>query len=120
MIKSIDEVTGNNFIIENKIPPHVTIGVFHAAKDDEANLIQRDEEISKTQKSGVIQFKEVSNFKGKVLFLKLEKKNGFLTQINGDCEVFSVNSVGCGKSFNAGMTRKQLTAAVTYSNIKYC
>lgn len=71
-VKSIAEVTGNSFIIENKIPPHVTIGAFHAAKEDEPKLIQMVEEFAKSQKSGIIQFKEIGNFNSKVLFLKPE------------------------------------------------
>ena len=82
-VKSIAEVTGNNFIIENKIPPHVTIGAFHAAKDEEAKLIQMVEDFTKSQKAGILQFTEIGNFNGKVLFLKPEK-DGFLAQINTD------------------------------------
>ena len=80
-VKSIAEVTGNRFIIENKIPPHVTIGAFHAAKEDEAKLIQMVEDFARTQKAGVVHFKEIGNFNGKVLFLKPEK-DSFLAQIN--------------------------------------
>jgi 2'-5' RNA ligase len=82
-VKSIAVVTGNSFIIENKIPPHVTIGAFHAAKEDETKLIQMVEEFTKSQKPGIIQFKEIGNFNGKVLFLKPEK-DGFLSQINAE------------------------------------
>ena len=82
-VKSIAEVTGNSFIIENKIPPHVTIGAFHAAKDDEAKLLQMVEDFTKTQKTGAVRFTEIGNFNGKVLFLKPEKE-GFLTQINAE------------------------------------
>ena len=80
-VESIAEVTGSRFIIEKKIPPHVTLGAFHAAKKDEPKLIQLVEEFSKTQKAGIVRFREIGNFNGKVLFLKPEK-DGFLTQIN--------------------------------------
>ena len=80
-VNAIAEVTGNSFIIENKIPPHVTIGAFHVAKEDEAKLIQMVEEFAKSQKSGIIHFEEIGNFNGKVLFLKPEK-DGFLSQMN--------------------------------------
>ena len=82
-VKSIAEVTGNSFIIENKIPPHITIGAFHAAKADEAKLIQIVEDFTKTQKAGAVRFKEIENFNGKVLFLKPEK-DGFLAQMNAE------------------------------------
>lgn len=35
---------------------HVTIGAFHAVKDDEAKLINMVEDFSKNQKGGFIQF----------------------------------------------------------------
>lgn len=79
--KSIAELTGNRFSIENKIPPHITIGAFHAKKEDEAEFLQIVEEFSKNQEPGTIQFQEVGNFKGKVLFLKPEKNN-YLTKVN--------------------------------------
>lgn len=82
-VNAIAEVTGNSFIIENKIPPHVTIGAFHAVKDEEARLIQMVEEFTKSQKAGIVQFTEIGNFNGKVLFLKPEK-DGFLAQINAE------------------------------------
>ena len=82
-VKSIAEVTGNSFIIENKIPPHVTIGAFHAAKEDEEKLIQMVEDFAKSQKAGIIHFDEIGNFNGKVLFLKPEK-DGFLAQMNAE------------------------------------
>lgn len=80
-VNAIAEVTGNSFIIENKIPPHVTIGAFHAAKEDETKLIQIVEDFTKTQKAGAVRFTEIGNFNGKVLFLKPEK-DGFLAQMN--------------------------------------
>ena len=41
-VNSIAEVTGNRFILEKKIPPHITVGAFHAAKEDEPKLLQPD------------------------------------------------------------------------------
>jgi len=80
-VRDIAEATGNNFIIENKIPPHITIGTFHARKEDEARLLQLTAEFARTQKAGVVHFSKIDNFKGKVLFLKGEK-DFFLAQMN--------------------------------------
>ncbi len=80
-VKSIADVNGNSFIIENKIPPHVTIGAFHAAKENETKLIKKVEDFTKSQKAGIVRFTEIGNFNGKDLFLKPEK-DGFLSQIN--------------------------------------
>ena len=80
-VRDIAEATGNNFIIENKIPSHITIGAFHAAKEDEARLLQLTEEFAKAQKAGFVHFTQIDNFKGKVLFLKGEK-DFFLAEMN--------------------------------------
>lgn len=79
-LQAIADKTGNRFMIENKIPPHITIGAFHAARE-EAKLLQLVEEFAQGQKAGTVQFSEVGDFNGKVLFLKPEK-NLFLSKIN--------------------------------------
>ena len=80
-MQAIAEKTENRFMIENKIPAHITIGAFHAAREEETKLLQLVEEFSQGQKAGTVQFSEVGNFNGKVLFLKPEKNN-FLSEIN--------------------------------------
>ena len=80
-VSLIAEETGNSFIIENRIPPHITIGAFHAARDDEGKLLRLVEDFSRNQKTGLVHFTGIGNFKEKVLFLKPEK-DGFLTEIN--------------------------------------
>lgn len=80
---SIAEQTGNDFMIKNKVPPHVTIGAFHGNKETEEKLIQIVEDFSKTQNSGLVRFSEVGNFNEKVLFLRPEKDE-FLTTINNE------------------------------------
>ena len=77
-LHAIADETGTSFMIENKIPPHITIGAFHAAREEEAKLLQLVEEFARDQKAGSVQFSEVN---GKVLFLKPEKNN-FLSDIN--------------------------------------
>ena len=79
-LQAIADETGNRFMIENKIPPHITIGAFHAAREEE-KLLQLVENFARDQKAGSVQFSEVGDFNGKVLFLKPEKNN-FLSDIN--------------------------------------
>ena len=80
-LQAIADETGNRFMIENKIPPHITIGAFHATREEEAKLLQFVEEFAQRQKAGTVQFSEVGDFNGKVLFLKPDK-NLFLSEIN--------------------------------------
>ena len=80
-MSSIAELTGNDFMIKNKVPPHVTIGAFHGTKENEEKLSNIVKEFSKTQDSGLVRFSEIGNFNQKVLFLKPEKDT-FLSTIN--------------------------------------
>ena len=64
-LQAIADETGNRFMIENKIPPHITIGAFHAARE-EAKLLQLVEGFAQGQKAGSVQFSEVGDFNGKV------------------------------------------------------
>lgn len=82
-ILAIADQTGNRFMIENKVPPHITIGAFHAARDDEGKLLGLVEDFAREQQAGAVQFCEVGNFNNKVLFLRPEK-NSFLTKINAE------------------------------------
>ena len=79
--QAIANETENRFMIENKIPPHITIGAFHAAREEEVKLLQLVEEFAQGQKAGSVQFSKVGDFNGKVLFLQPEKNN-FLSEIN--------------------------------------
>ena len=96
-VRNIAEATGNNFIIENKIPPHITIGAFHAAKEDEARLLQLMAEFARTQKAGVVHFSKIDNFKGKVLFLKGEK-DSFLAEMNRQLHSFIMSEFESGEN----------------------
>ena len=80
-LRAISEMTGNDFMIQNKVPPHITIGAFHGTKEKEERLMQIVEEFSIKQQSDRVYFTEVGNFNGKVLFLKPEK-DAFLSEIN--------------------------------------
>ena len=82
-MSSIAKETGNDFMIKNKVPPHVTIGAFHGTKETEEKLIQIVEDFSKSQKSGLLRFSEIGNFNGKVLFLKPET-DSYLSTINAE------------------------------------
>ena len=82
-VSSIAQATGNDFIIGNKIPPHMTIGAFHAAKENGARILQLVEEFAEKQTAGFVQFAEIADFKNKVLFLKGEK-DAFLSEMNAE------------------------------------
>ena len=81
--KEIAEITGNDFMIQNKVPPHITIGAFHGTRENESRLLQSVEDFTREQKSGIVQFKTIGNFNEKVLFLQPEKDE-YLIKLNDD------------------------------------
>ncbi len=83
-VEAIAKITGGSFVLQNKIPPHVTIGAFHAAGADEQKLLCMVEEFCAQQKFGAVNFTGIGNFKGRVLFLE-PQKDDFLCRIN--CEL---------------------------------
>ena len=97
IMASIAELTGNDFMIKNKVPPHVTIGAFHGTKETESKLIRIVEEFTKTQKAGVIRFTEIGNFNQKVLFLKPEKDE-FLSAINDNLHKLIIPEFEAGEN----------------------
>ena len=76
-VKSISEITGNSFIIENKIPPHITIGAFHASKQNEKKLLWLVEEFSKLKRQVLFNSKESETSMEK-FFSCNQKKTDFL------------------------------------------
>ena len=80
-LQAIADETGNRFMIENKIPPHITIGAFHAAREEEAKLLQLVEEFAQGQKAGSVQFSKVGDFNGKVLFFCSQKRITFFPKL---------------------------------------
>ena len=79
--KEIAQLTGNTYMLDNKVPPHVTIGAFHADKRDEPKLLQMVQDFAKTQNPGTIHFTAPGDFNQKVLFLK-PQKDDYLININ--------------------------------------
>lgn len=79
--RAVATAAGSGFYAGNKVPPHVTIGAFHAAKKDEEKLVRRVQDFAESQRAGTVLFTKTGDFNGKTLFLKPEK-NGFLLEIN--------------------------------------
>jgi hypothetical protein len=42
LINSIAEITGNFYVVENHIPPHITLGMFKGTKDTEQKLCEME------------------------------------------------------------------------------
>ena len=85
--------SGNDFMTAHDVPPHLTLGVFHAAESDLARLQELFKEFSERargelQKDFCLEFFGADNFLDKVIFLSLgnreqaRKSNPALFELN--------------------------------------
>ena len=66
-VRRVAEECGNNFMLENDIPPHITLSAFEAP--DEMIVIQELEELVSTWKQDKIQYVSVGTFMPYVLYI---------------------------------------------------
>jgi hypothetical protein len=91
LINSIAEITGNFYVVENHIPPHITLGMFKGTKDTEQKLCEFIKKMNDDFKSDFLEnpiaLDKLDFFKNKIAFLcSAEKKdceeNSFLYKLN--------------------------------------
>lgn len=78
-IEAVSKRTGNTYMIDTNIPPHITVGCYTAKED--SRILAEVKEIIGEIKSGSIVFDEMKVFEPKVLFLS-PKKNAYITGLN--------------------------------------
>ena len=66
-ITKVAEATGNNFMIDNDVPPHITVAAFEAHNDDIA--IEVFEQAVNGFKQGIIQYVSVGVFLPYVIYI---------------------------------------------------
>ena len=68
IINKVAYKCGNNFMIDNNVPPHITISAFQS--DEEERVVEiLDKVIKNNIKSGMITFASIGSFKSSVIFL---------------------------------------------------
>ena len=67
-LQRVAKVTGNQFMLDNQVPPHVT--VTSVETKHEVELIARMEGITEDLKQGEIKFVSVGTFSNKVIFVQ--------------------------------------------------
>ncbi len=85
-------VTGNYFLIENSVPAHITLGMFHVRKDEVEKLKALFSDFAREIKGNFsggeerplsIFFDGTDNFKDKVIFLRPDEESvGLLKKLN--------------------------------------
>ena len=76
-MNKIADQTGNRFMIENKVPPHITIGAFHAAKEDERKLLGLVEDFARGSRLVLFNFAKWETLITKCFFCG-HKRTAFL------------------------------------------
>lgn len=79
IIENVAVWSGNSYMIETGIPPHITIGAF--SSEDETGLMERTGEFVKDFSGGDVEFCGIKAFEPKVLFLS-PVKNEYLSMAN--------------------------------------
>lgn len=82
LTKELCDVTGNDYMIENSVPPHLTLGMFHVNEANEEKLEKLFVEFVAAAKaklfsvnSDEISFSDFESFLDKVIFIKPEKSD---------------------------------------------
>ena len=66
-IDKVADKCGNTFMIENNVPPHITIAAFQSKKEE--RVIEVLDKVIKNRKEGLITFASIGAFKSSVVFL---------------------------------------------------
>ena len=66
-IDKVADKCGNTFMIENNVPPHITIAAFQSKKEE--SVIEVLDKVIKNRKEGLITFASIGAFKSSVVFL---------------------------------------------------
>ena len=67
-MKHVAKATGNTFLHDNHVPPHITVVAVETKQEDV--LISRIEELIKTLSCGEIKFVSVGSFAAKVIYVQ--------------------------------------------------
>ncbi len=67
IINKVAEKSGNNFMIDNNVPPHITIAAFQSNKEEK--IIELLDKIIKNSCEGLITWASIGSFKSSVIFL---------------------------------------------------
>lgn len=76
-MRDIAAVTGNNYMLDNSVPPHLSLGLFHAEEEKTDEMVKLFEEFAESLKSEgsnlSLNFNGPDNFADKVIFLSVAR-----------------------------------------------
>lgn len=87
-ILQVAQITKNDFMVKNNIPPHITIGMFKATKNQEGQLVEIIKKINSDfqpifeKKENVLCFEKLGTLKNKIAFLSFATKQSLIFSLN--------------------------------------
>lgn len=87
-ILQVAQITKNDYVVRNKIPPHITIGMFKATKNQEGQLLQVIQKINSDfqpifeKKENVLCFEKLGTLKNKIAFLSFATNQSIVFTLN--------------------------------------
>ena len=86
-MRDIAAATGNNYMLDNSVPPHLSLGLFHAEEEKEGEMAKLFEEFAeglKSRDAGLsLKFNGPDNFADKVIYLSVVRDEP-LMKLNRD------------------------------------
>lgn len=87
-ILQVAQITKNDYVVKNNIPPHITIGMFKATKNQEGQLVEIIKKINSDfqpifeKKENVLCFEKLGTLKNKIAFLSFATNQSIVFSIN--------------------------------------
>lgn len=87
-ILQVAQITKNDYVVKNNIPPHITIGMFKATKNQEGQLVEIIKKINSDfqpifeKKENALVFEKLGTLKNKIAFLSFATKQSLIFSLN--------------------------------------
>lgn len=132
LISDVSQITGNNYMVINEVPPHITLGMFKACDEELKELVTIVEAVSKIPFEIKLKKLEIETFRNKLLVLKVdsyatEMLNLLNKKLHNQC--LKKFSAGCNNLYMpgnffphiaiaSGLTNVQMEKAICYMKDK--
>ena len=87
-ILQVAQITKNDYVVKNNIPPHITIGMFKATKNQEGQLVEIIKKINSDfqpifeKKENALVFEKLGTLKNKIAFLSFATNQSIVFTLN--------------------------------------